>query len=225
VTVELDHIFICTVVGAPEADRLVAFGLTEGTSNSHSGQGTANRRFFLRNAMLELLWVHDEHEARSSLVAPTRLWERWQHRSTGYSPFGICFRPSTQHAATRPTLPFATWTYHPPYLPPELQIDIAAGTDGCEPLLFLIPFGKRPDSVPIERRQPLVHSRGSGEITALHMTLPQREPASRAVRAVQGAGLVSFGTDDEHLAEIEFDHGGRGQSDDFRPVLPLRFRW
>ena len=91
-------------------------------------------------------------------------------------------------------------------------------------MLFFIPFGKRPDSVPVEQRQPLVHSSGF-EITALRMTLPRREPASRAVQAVQGAGLVSFGTGDEQLAEIEFDHGGQGQSADFRPVLPLRFRW
>jgi hypothetical protein len=57
------------------------------------------------------------------------------------------------------------------------------------------------------------------------MTLPRREPVSRAVQAVQGAGLTSFGTGSEHLAEIEFDHGSQGQSADFRPVLPLRFRW
>lgn len=224
-TVELDHVFVCTMVGAPEADLLVAFGLTEGTSNSHPGQGTANRRFFFRNAMLELLWVHDEHEARSSLAAPTRLWERWERRSIGYSPFGICFRPSTQHAATKSTAPFATWAYHPPYLPPELQIDVACRTTSSEPMLFFIPFGERPDSVPIERRQPLSHSGGFGEITALRMTLPQREPASRAVRTLRGAGLVSFSTDGEHLAEIEFDHGGQGESADFRPALPLRFRW
>jgi hypothetical protein len=56
-SVELDHIFICTEVGVPEADQLVTFGLTEGSSNLHLGQGTANRRFFFYNAMLELLWV------------------------------------------------------------------------------------------------------------------------------------------------------------------------
>jgi len=33
-TVEFDHMFICTEVGAPEADRLVAFSLTEGTPNT-----------------------------------------------------------------------------------------------------------------------------------------------------------------------------------------------
>lgn len=29
-TFELDHLFICTDIGAEEADRLVAFGLVEG---------------------------------------------------------------------------------------------------------------------------------------------------------------------------------------------------
>ena len=68
--------FVCIAVGTPEADRLVAFGLNEVTRKSHPGQGIANRRFFFYNAMLELLWVHDEHETRSPLVAPTRLWDR-----------------------------------------------------------------------------------------------------------------------------------------------------
>jgi hypothetical protein len=72
-TVELDRAFVCTALDAPEADLLVAFGLAEGTPNTHPGQGTANRRFYFRNAMLELVWVRDEREARSPLVAPTRL--------------------------------------------------------------------------------------------------------------------------------------------------------
>jgi hypothetical protein len=72
-TVELDRAFVCTALDAPKADLLVAFGLAEGTPNTHPGQGTANRRFYFRNAMLELVWVRDEREARSPLVAPTRL--------------------------------------------------------------------------------------------------------------------------------------------------------
>jgi hypothetical protein len=75
-TIELDHVFVCTAVGATEADRLLDSGLTEGTLNSHPGEGTANRRFFFCDAMLELLRVHDEREARSPLVAPSRLWDR-----------------------------------------------------------------------------------------------------------------------------------------------------
>jgi hypothetical protein len=48
---ELDHVFVCREMGAPEADRLVGFGLSEGRSWTHPGQGTANRCFFFqRNA-------------------------------------------------------------------------------------------------------------------------------------------------------------------------------
>ena len=69
-SVELDHVFICSEVGAPGADRLVAFGLAEGTPNVHPGQGTANRRCFFHDAMLELVWVHDGREARSPPFPP-----------------------------------------------------------------------------------------------------------------------------------------------------------
>ncbi len=43
---ELDHLFLCCSEGAPEAATLVRRGPTEGSSNTHPGQGTANRRFF-----------------------------------------------------------------------------------------------------------------------------------------------------------------------------------
>lgn len=51
-TMVLDHIFICVQPGASEAEALIDFGLTEGSPNRHQGQGTANRRFFFRNAFL-----------------------------------------------------------------------------------------------------------------------------------------------------------------------------
>jgi hypothetical protein len=63
---ELDHVFICTTPGAPEAGLLKACGLTEGPGNVHPGQGGANRRFFFHNAMLELLWVHDPAQAQNA---------------------------------------------------------------------------------------------------------------------------------------------------------------
>src|SRR5438552_2189888 len=84
----------CAAPGAPAADRLVALGLSEGSGNVHQGQGTANRRFFFRNAMVELIWVSDEREAQSDLVAPLRLWERARYRQTGAAPFGLCLRPA-----------------------------------------------------------------------------------------------------------------------------------
>lgn len=225
-TFELDHMFVFTGAGAPEAELLVAFGLSEGAPNVHPGQGTANRRFFFRNAMLELLWVRDEREARSPPIAPARLPERWRYRSTGYSPFGLCLRPSERDTPTGPALPFGTWEYRPPYLPPGTHIDVAAGTAASEPMVFATPYGGRPDAFPEGRRQPLVHPRGLGEITGLCITLPKgEEPMSGAVRALCRAGVVAFEAGGDHLAEIEFDRGSRGLSADLRPDLPLRLRW
>src|SRR6266436_5673418 len=79
----VDHVFICTAAGAPAADHLRQFGLAEGSPNQHPGQGTACRRFFFRNAMLELLWVEDAAAARSEQTRRTRLWERCSETGTG----------------------------------------------------------------------------------------------------------------------------------------------
>src|SRR4051812_22018297 len=110
---ELDHVFVCTEPGAPEGDEVVRFGVSEGRSWSHPGQGTANRCFFFHNAMLELLWVHDAAEARSDATRKTRLFERWLDRREGSCPFGVCFRSSDISEAA----PFAGWHYRPRYLP------------------------------------------------------------------------------------------------------------
>ena len=103
--IELDHVFICVDRGAPEAERLIEFGLCEGAPNVHPGQGTANRRFFFQNAMLELLWVEDLQEAQSSRTAPTLLWERWSGRQSGACPFGIIARPANTATTTVPSHP------------------------------------------------------------------------------------------------------------------------
>src|SRR5437867_2761000 len=131
---ELDHLFICASIGAPEADRLVAFGLTEGTPNVHPGQGTANRRFFFHNAMLELIWVEDEAEARREPAARLRIPERGRYRETGASPVGLCLRRAPEAAGA---LPFETWAYRPAYVPAGVAIDVAAtSVRPEEPLLF-----------------------------------------------------------------------------------------
>lgn len=125
-TFELDHLFIWTDIGADEAERLVSFGLVEGTSNTHPGQGTTNRRFFFHNAMLELLWVHDPEEAQSERIRPTQLWERWENRHHGVCPFGICLRPALGFGNT---VAFSSWAYHPPYLPNTLSIEVGKNSD------------------------------------------------------------------------------------------------
>lgn len=134
--VELDHLFVCTAAGGPEAQRLLQFGLNEAPPNVHPGQGTANRRFAFSNAMIELLWVDNPAEAQSQATARTLLWERWSRRSEGSCPFGICVRP-VDIPPTAP--PFPGWEYRPVYLPPPLSMHIGeAGVE--EPMWVYLNF-------------------------------------------------------------------------------------
>lgn len=220
---ELDHLFICTAVDAPEAEPLLSFGLTEGTSNVHRGQGTTNRRFFFHNLMLELLWVHDPAEAQSDTIRPTQLWERWSKREQGACPFGICLRSNGQPAIA---LPFVTWDYHPPYLPPSLSISVATNADVLtEPMLFYIPFGKRQDSYPPDKAQPLQHTIPLREVTRVELVTPHANALSPELQSLVDAGLICVRSGTVYALELGFDGELHGKQVDFQPMLPLCLSW
>jgi Glyoxalase-like domain len=214
--VELDHILVCTSPGAPEGDDLVRFGLTEGPRNQHPGQGTANQRFAFRNAMLELFWVCEEKEARSEQTRRTQLWERWVGRDGGACPFGICLRPGV--GENRET-PFQGWEYHPAYLPDPLAMQIGeAGLE--EPMWVYLGFLTREQ----RERHFVAHAVGIREITKLILT-SAAPPRSAVSKIVTDADVLSVRRGPKPLLEIEFDHGQRQKVQDFRPHLPLLFRF
>jgi hypothetical protein len=225
-SVELDHLFICTAAGAPEAARLVEFGLLEGSPNIHPGQGTANRRFFFENALLELLWVADPAEAQAEGPARRmRLWERWSRRAAGACPFGVCFRPSA--VATGEAF-FPAWEYRPAYLPAPLAIHVGMNSEIVgEPLVFYLPFGRRPDPHDPDpaRRQPRDHPAGMRAITSVTLRGRYLAGPSDLLRAVAAdcpwLGIEASG---ENLMELSFDLGRAGKVADFRPDLPLVIR-
>ncbi|WP_317205894.1 VOC family protein [Janthinobacterium sp.] len=214
---EIDHIFIRVKRGAPEAKALRQFGLTEGSPNTHTGQGTANRRFFFDNAFIELLWLEDAEAASSELTRPTLLLERLTPGADEVSPFGVCFRPSAQEAKSAP---FPSWQYRPVYLPPGLAVDVASAPPS-EPMWFFLAFGSRPDAAPALKRQPLQAAAGLGAISALRIVAPHTGD-SAGVAAMAGIALEEGA---EHLLEISFDDAASGRSYDFRPRLPLVFKW
>jgi hypothetical protein len=150
----LDHLFVMTAPGAPEADDLLLRDFIEGPPNRHPGQGTACRRFYFANAMLEFLWVENEAEARSDLVRPLRLWERWEGRETGACPFGIALRP------TAPGLqpPFPTFEYWPSFFPAPAHVDVRASMIQL-PLKFVLPYF---DPRPVASAPILKHYRIEG---------------------------------------------------------------
>lgn len=221
-TVELDHLFLLTDIGAPAADALVAFGFVEGSSNTHPGQGTANRRFFFHNVMVELLWVDNPAEAQSEPIRRTRLWERWRDRDR-ICPFGICLRPSN---ASDDTVAFSSWKYHPPYLPETLSIAVGSNSDMLtEPMLFQIPFGKRPDQAQPEKAQPLEHPIGLREITRVEVISPVIANSSAEFQAVLDTQQVQRSIGSDYCIELGFDGEVQGQQVDFRPRLPLIIIW
>jgi hypothetical protein len=212
--VVVDHVFICTDFGAPEAERLVAFGLLEGPPNSHPGQGTANRRFFFRSTMLELLWVSDPAEARGPLAERTRLWERWSRRRDGACPFGLIVRPADNSAGA--PVPFAAWEYEPSYLPPPLVMHIASEAALAEPMWVYMSFLEKPS-------REIAHAAGLREITSVRLTSPAA--GLHVTQAMASAGVIGLISGTEHRMELEFDGGTQGAGADFRPHLPLVFRW
>ena len=163
---EIDHIFICTNTKAPSGDLLKEFGLIEGSPNTHPGQGTANRRFYFHNLMLELLWVENIDEVQSERTKPMRLFERCLLRTDEISPFGIGFRPPT-----------------------------------------------------MEHIVPLK------EITSVRIHVNQDIDLSEAACVLNQLNNLSIIKGKEHLIEIEFDNRTLDEFRDFRPALPLLFRW
>lgn len=213
--VELDHLFVCTAPGAPEAEKLVQFGLHEGPPNQHPGQGTACRRFSFVNAMIELLWVSDASEAQSQRTKLTLLWERWTGRQGNASPFGICVRPVHPQD---PGSPFPAWEYRPAYLPDPLSMQIGeAGIE--EPMWVHLSFMRRAQ----RERWFTDHPSGVREITRLTLTTPTPLRSNASHKIIE-SGVLSTRTGGTSLLEIELDGHRRKEHVDFRPHLPLIFQ-
>lgn len=222
-TFELDHLFICTDIDAPQADRLISFGLTEGTSRVHAGQGTTNCCFFFHNFMLELLWVHNPEEAQSEITRPTHLWERWIDRTQGSCPFGFCLRPKKDPSDA---LPFATWEYHPAYRSDSFSISVATNaTVLTEPMLFYLPFAKRQDTYPGDRHEMLNHQVGFTEVTRATFVTPYANDLSPELQAMVNSNLLQLQQGDSYRVELGFDGEQQGKQADFRSELPLIFSW
>jgi hypothetical protein len=219
VTYALDHVLVCCAEGAPEAARLRRLGLVEGSANTHPGQGTASRRFFFDNAYLELFWVTDAREAQTAPAARMRLWSRWSARGTEASPFGVIVRPDGAEEAPPP---FASWAYHPPYLPPPLAIHVAEGTPLSEPALFYLGFARGAAHM---QPQPRAHGLGVRAISGVEIGRPAGAAPSAAAQAVQDAGLVTLVEAERHVMTVTFDGARRGETADLHPDLPLVLRW
>ena len=205
------HVFVCTSLGAPEAEDLLKAGLVEGSSNTHPGQGTANRRFFFESGFLELIWVHDEREAQSPLTAPTKLWDRWAGRGRTANPFGICFS-SPEGAGS--ILPFPSRAYRPDYLSDERCFLFADNLPLSEPEVFVLSWPQVQSS---PKTEPMKHPLGLCEMRSVSVGLPDPASISSSLRAIKDAGLVEV----HHSATPELVIGFTSQKEVQRSVPGL----
>lgn len=218
---EVDHIYICTDYKAPVGDLLKEFGLIEGTSNIHPGQGTANRRFFFHNFMLELLWIENLKEVKSDLTKPMRLFERCSKKDKNISPFGIGFRPTTEKDEKAL---FPVWDYHPIYLPDFLKIQVADSTPLSEPMFFYLSFAGRQDKYPLEKLENMKHKLPLKEVTEVKMHINKKENFSEAAEIINKTNSLILIKDNENYLELTFDNHILKKKD-FRPNIPLIIRW
>ena len=193
----IDHVFICCAKGAPEARHLIDFGLLEGPPNRHPGQGTACRRFYFRNAMLELIWLEDAAEAQSPPTRRTRLFERF---GPAASPFGIIVRADGACDS-----PFEAWEYRPSSMP-DLALRIAANTGLDEPMWCYLEMAR---------------AAVEPELLGVRIICPPLAETS-VTRAMARQNVIGLAEGPAHLLELDFA-GKRGHAD-FRPHLPLIIR-
>jgi len=188
--VHLDHVFVFTAPGAPEAAALTAAGLRESFRRAHPGQGTANVCYCFDNAYLELLWADDGAGPAAPAAARTGLGVRADWRRSGASPFGIAVRGAGP-------LPFATWDYAAPFLPDGATIPVALDSDDPrQPFLFRSPGNARPADWTDGRAGPRQRAAGLTGIAGVHLDLPPGLAPAPALTALAAAGLIALGTAD-----------------------------
>ena len=212
-TIELDHIFVLTGPGAPQADLLSETGWVEGPRNAHPGQGTANRRFFLSNTALELLYVSDAAEAENGPGRGMRIVER--AANAGASPFGLIVR-STGDASD---LPFPGWRYCPEYFPANQCFHVGENSDVLEEPLCVC----MPDDLPAA--DPRLREANSRIfLSEARLSVPVARP-SPTLAAIAACERVSLRLNEPHRLELVLNEGEEGRSRDLTPQLPLVLCW
>jgi Glyoxalase-like domain len=171
---ELDHIFVFTAQPEIDVQKLKTLGISETYRRDHIGQGTRNACFAFENAFLELLWITDQEQAGSPLIARSGLLERsqWQTRRT--CPFGIAWRGG---ALIQPV-----WAFTPPYLPSGLSVQVASDSDDtAQPMMFTFPSSSPPFQWDAVRHKNFQNAGGFTTIQSLALTLPVDVKASQAL--------------------------------------------
>lgn len=213
---QVDHIFIVSTQAGAEADELVRFGLTEGSSRRHPGQGTQNRKFYFENFFLEILFVVDAEELSRSAIQASGLTARMHFQHTGRSPFGLCLVNTPD---TDPLFQSA-YPYQPDYFPDGMRIDVLShDAHPSLPWMFRLPFrgiSKKPD-------EPTAHPIGIRHCTGAELEVYRHDLDSNLQAHLSRSGIRILPAEMPHLTLV-FDAERQGKAYRFA-TLPLTFRY
>lgn len=214
---KLDHVFIFSTSDGREADELVEFGLVEAPGRRHAGQGTANRTFHFESGYLEIIWSADQAELTSERVSPTRLWERANYQSSGWSPFGLCVVNTPE---TDPLFRDCV-TYQPEYFPSGQVIEIAqSNASPAFPMLFRLPR-----ELQGRGRPPAgVHPVGASRISHLTFGVTSQAAIDTPFDSLAAETWVSFAHSDRPTLTVRLDERRQGKSRTFAH-LPLTIEY
>ena len=87
-------------------------------------------------------------------------------------------------------------------------------------MMFYLPLDLRSG-----KRATTAHRAGLREVTRVELFSPHANKLSPEMAAVTDAGLVKWRAGPDCLVELGFNGESQGQQADFRPSLPLVFRW
>jgi hypothetical protein len=197
ILMQIDHIFIFSKNNGAEADELVEFGFTEGSSRIHPGQGTINRKFYFENFFLEILWVINAEEIQSELILPTKLWQRSHFKINKYSPFGMCLinEDNTDKLFKNCV------HYQPLYFPEGMKIEVITNENNPYlPWTFRLPFKgikKKPD-------EPTNHKNGMLNLTHVEFNVQSIE--NEYVANFEGESAIKFTENQENNLILTFDN-------------------
>jgi Glyoxalase-like domain len=216
-----DHIWIVVSPNAPERAALERAGFKiSGDVNRHDGQGTASIMVEFHSTFLELLWLDPTVPVAPGLErAAEKFRQRMLWRTSGWCPFGIGLRRTTEKQAS---LPFPTWSVSAPWMPSGSALEMLTPRDDSRsPSLFIAPRTMADSTEQAARGARYQHPIGVHDITAVQILSPRTYEPIESLEYLKNQGVLMLKQDEQWLIELTFDGAGKKQVKDLRPDLPL----
>jgi len=220
-----DHASIMVSPGAPERAVLEQAGLQISPGvNRNEGQGTVSIAVEFQNSYLELVWVDASVPVKPSLEhAAQKFRNRMAWRTSGWCPFGIASRRTTDQELT---LPFPTWSWTADWMPKGAEmVMLTPREDTRSPALYVEPRAVTDQDKQAALAARFHHPLGVHRITSVRLVWPKTYQPIESLEYLQKEKIVDLRQGQEWLLELTFDDGKQQRSKDLQPTLPLLLRY